>query len=324
MKHITTGVILFLLFTLGLKANQIKTNISTQEVQIFTAENSNGKITAETIEKAFEQNGFFISEHKDMNAIFLKEFKKTSFKTYSLLTVYKKDIVRNLAAKYSNIGLFTPMSMSIYSKEGENTISVAFLSAGASARMMGIPEENKEIVKLGKSMITALHVALPHGRLEKVSYLTSEARGNFISRASFVVGEKLDVEEVKNDFQILFERELLSHGFSIAGFTELGDDFEGHGIDTYHYYDTYSICKLKTIYVVAQKYPESGAFAPCRLYMYQKSDENKMSIAFPTVHKWINTLGIEDEESISILMDSQKSLEMILEKLTEAREGSKW
>lgn len=327
MRQIKVGLLLFLLWISGAIAGTIgslKTDIASQDVQIFTAENDNGEITPKTIEMAFEKEGFFISEHRDMNLAFMKQFKKSTFDTYHLLTLYKQDIVRKLATHYPDIGLFTPMSISIYTKKGDKSISVGFLSASASARMMGIPETHKEVVKLGESIIRTLHKAMPKGKLEEAKHSMKASSGNFVARASLLLSSKADWEKSKEEFQTAFEDTLTPHGFRLSGFTDLGYDFEAYEIDTYHYYDVYSICRLEVIYRVAQNHPEAGAFAPCSFYMYQKADENRIYMAFPTIHKWISALGIEDKASIDVLMDAQKDFEAIIENLTESRQGSKW
>ena len=331
MKRMIKGLILPLLVFTGLHATETKsvhttakattahalqTDIKTQDVQIFTAPNAAGKITPKTIEKAFEKEGFFISENRDMNAPFVKTFKSTSFDTYNLFTVYRKDTVRNLVVQYPEIGLFTPMSMSIYSKKGSKDISLAFLSASASARMMHIPEDNPEIIALGQSIARAMHAALPQGKLQKTTYKMSKPKGDLIAKAVFDMKAGEDWEDAKDDFQMDFEGSLAPAGFILAGFTDLGYDFGEHNMTAYHFYDTYSICKLEVIYVVSQTHPEAGAFAPCSLYMYQKQGENKMYMAFPTVHKWIAALGIEDKASLDVLLDAQKKFEEILAKLT--------
>ncbi len=327
----TKGLVLSLLVSTGLMAVDAapvaeakkapaavayQTDIATQDVQIFTADNTDGKITPKTIEEAFVKEGFFISEHRDMNAPFVKNFKETTFDVYNLFTVYRKDTVRKLAVDYPEIGLFTPMSMSIYTKKGAKTISVGFLSASASARMMNIPEDNAEMVALGKSVAAALHAAMPNGALETVSYKMEKPAGDLIARASLDMDADADWEEVKDDFQMAFEGALAPDEFVLAGFTDLGYDFEENNIDAYNFYDTYSICMIKVIYEVAKQHPEAGAFAPCSIYMYKKKDENKMHMAFPTVHKWISAMGIDDKASLDVLIEAQNKFEAILKKLT--------
>jgi uncharacterized protein (DUF302 family) len=316
MKYILRRLVLSLVLVTGVISADGKIQKAMLDVQIFTSDNTDGKITPKIIEDAFVKEGFFISEHRDMNAPFVKNFKETSFDIYNLFTVYKKETVRNLAVEYPEIGLFTPMSMSIYVKKGSKDISVAFLSTQASAKMMGIPENHVEILALSESIMNALHKAMPKGRLQEVSYKMKEPAGELITKATLDVDPNADWEEVKDDFQMEFEGSLAPSGFILAGFTDLGYDFEENNITTYNYYDTYSICKLEVIYIVAQKHPEAGAFAPCSVYMYQKKGENKMHMAFPSVYKWISAMGIEDKKSIDVLLDAQKKFEEILKKLT--------
>ena len=94
--------------------------VPTTDIQIFTTPNSDGKITAKTIGEAFTKAGFFISANRDMNGPFIKQFKESDFQTYNLFTFYKKDVVLELVKKYPNVGLFAPMSMSIYSKKDQH------------------------------------------------------------------------------------------------------------------------------------------------------------------------------------------------------------
>ncbi|OZA42516.1 MAG: DUF302 domain-containing protein, partial [Sulfurovum sp. 17-42-90] len=88
------------------------------DIEIFTSDNADGKITPESIEKAFKEAGFVVSANRDMNGPFVIQFKESSFDTYNLFTFYKQDAVLELVKKYPNIGLFAPMSMSIYTKKG--------------------------------------------------------------------------------------------------------------------------------------------------------------------------------------------------------------
>jgi len=129
--------------TKEVKKEAVKVVTSTDDILILTADNSDGKITPKSIEKAFTKAGFFVSANRDMNGPFKKQFKESGFDTYNLFTFYKKDITLELAKKYPNIGLFAPMSMSIYTKKGAKSISVSSLSAKAMQKIMKIPAEEK-------------------------------------------------------------------------------------------------------------------------------------------------------------------------------------
>ena len=74
------------------------------DIEIFTSDNSDGKITPKTIEEAFKKAGFTISANRDMNGPFKKQFKESGFDTYNLFTFYKPDVVLELVKKYPNVG----------------------------------------------------------------------------------------------------------------------------------------------------------------------------------------------------------------------------
>ena len=92
MKSIIKGLVTALLLVTGVTAS------AGQDIQIYTTDNSNGKITGASIEKTFEEAGFLISGNNDMNVAFKSKFQKTNHKMYHLFTLYKKDIVLELLA----------------------------------------------------------------------------------------------------------------------------------------------------------------------------------------------------------------------------------
>ena len=324
MKQFTKGLVIALLVTMGLTtavvANAPK---ATHNVTILTADNSDGKITPETIAAEFEKAGFFINDNRNMVAPWLrqckagtKNFSVVDFDVYNLFTLFKKDVVVKLGKKYPNIGLFSPMSMSIWTRKGEKTISISSLSAAAMAEIMGIPADDAELLAYGKLVQDTLKKALPNAKVEKVSYEMKQPEGPLVTTAQGKMDPDADWEEVKDKFQADFEQALIPAMFINAGFNDLNYDMEESGYEAFNFYDVYSICYLEVIYTVAKKYPEAGAFAPCSLYMYQAKGTNTMEIGFPSVYNWIASLGMDDKASRDVLIMAQKKMESILEKLT--------
>ncbi len=310
MKRFTRRLILACLVSIGFLS------AGTHNVQILTAPNADGKITPKTIEAAFEKAGFFINDNRDMLPPFIKNFKTVDYDVYNLFTIFKKDAVLALAKKYPNIGLFSPMSMSIYTKKGTKTISVSRLTVAAMAEIMGIPADDADLVAYGKLVEETLKSALPNAKVEKVAYEMKKPTGALVSKAVLKMDEDADWEEVKDDFQLNFEGELPGNDFIMAGFNDLNYDFEEAKYEGYNFYDVYSICNISVIYIVSKTRPEAGAFAPCSLYMYNKKDTNTIEMGFPSVYNWIASLAIEDKDSIDILMFAQTKMEAILQKLT--------
>jgi len=309
MKLTLRGLLVAFLFATGLTAG-------TQDIQIFTSDNADGKITPATIEAVFKKAGFIISANRDMNGPFKKQFKETTFDVYNLFTFFSKEETLELVKKYPNIGLFAPMSMSIYTKKGEKKISVSSLRVEAMAKILKIPADDKVLVKVGKMVKDALKDAMPKGKFETLAYTVQKPIGELVSSYKMEMDEE-DWDSELDEFQIEFEGQLAPNGFVMAGFTNMSFYFDEADYEDFDFYSVYSICKLPVIYTVAKVYPEAGAYAPCSLYMYKKQDGNNMHIAFPSVYNWISSMDIKDEESLKTLEEAQASMHNILTGLTE-------
>jgi uncharacterized protein (DUF302 family) len=288
------------------------------DVRVWQSDNSDGKITPKTVEEAFKKAGFVIAANNDMNFPFKRDFKKTHMDVYNLMVVFRKDTALALAEKYPDIGLFTPLSMSIYTPKGEKTISVATLRPEVMAQMMHIPADNPEMIKLGKKIEEALQAAMPKGKFIELPYTSKKSDKEVITRIS-MEQQGDDWEDAKDDFETAFEEKLAPNGFVMAGFTDLNYDFDEHDKEWYLFYDVYSICKIAVIYEVSKLHPEAGAFAPCSAYKYQKKGEKTIYMAFPNVYKWISSLNITDKTSLDVLIDAQKRFEKMLEELKEGK-----
>lgn len=312
MKQIMKGMLLIVFMLTGAAA----TEATTQDIQVFTVDNSKGKITPETIEAAFKKAGFYISANRDMNGPFKKQFKETTFDVYNLFTFFSKEVNLELIKSYPQMGLFAPMSMSIYTKKGEKTISVSSLTVEGMAKIMNIPADNKALVKVGQMVKEALKLALPGGSFETLSYKVQKATGPLVSSYKTELDEE-DIDTAKEDFQMEFEGSLATSGFVMAGFNDLANDFEEQKFNDYDFYDVYSICKLPVIYTVAKTHPEAGAFAPCSLIMYKKKDETEMTVSFPSVYNWISSMDIKDKAALDTLLEAQTSMNTILTELSE-------
>jgi uncharacterized protein (DUF302 family) len=286
------------------------------DVTIFTADNKGGKITPKSIQAVFEKAGFFVSANRDMNTPFKKQFKETSYDVYNLFTFYKKDVALELAKKYENIGLFAPMSMSIYTKKGGKSISVSTLSVEALSKIMKIPTDDKLLKDLRALVVKTIHKALPNGKFEKLAYTPVKAKGDLVTTFSMEM-DKDEWEDELEDFKMDFEGQLATNGFIIAGKNNLGDDFDEANYNGYDFYEVYSICKLPVIYTIAKTHPEAGAFAPCSLYLEKKKDVNSMEIAFPSVYNWISSMALDNKEDIKVLQDAQDRMSKILKGATE-------
>ena len=286
------------------------------DIEIFTSDNSDGKITPKVIASAFEKAGFTISANRDMNTPFTKQFKQSGFETYNLFTFYKADVVLELAKKYPHIGLFAPMSISFYTKKGTHTFSVSGLSAEAMAHIMQIPKEDKVLHELKTLIHQTLKSVMPQGEFETIPYPQQKPKGELVTSLSMEIDAE-DWEDELEEFKMGFEGELAPHGFVIAGFNNLGDEFEEANYEGFDFYEVYSICKLSVIYTIAKTRPEAGAFAPCSLYLSKKKGADTMQVAFPSVYNWMRSMNITNKEDVKVLEDAQVGMQKLLIGLTQ-------
>ncbi|MEA3455463.1 MAG: DUF302 domain-containing protein [Campylobacterota bacterium] len=311
MRSITRVLILSLLLAVSAIAAEAT---QAHDVKVFTSDNADGKVTPKTIQAVFEESGFMVEANNDMNNPYKRDFNNTYFDVYNLMVMWRKDMVMALAKDYPEVGLYAPMTASIYTRKGDKTISVGYLSAPALAKIIGVPADNPTIVALGKQLEEALKKAMPNGKFVPLDYKMKPHAKDVITRVSFELKGD-DWEEAKDEFQMELEGEVARLKFVAAAFTDLNYDLDENEKDWYTFYDVYSICKIPVIYQVSQKHPEAGAFGPCSMYMYQKKGEKTVHIAYTNVNKWIEALNIDDKKSLEVLVDAQKKLEEILAKL---------
>jgi len=289
-----------------------------EDVTIFTANNSNGEITVKSIEKSFEDNGFTITGNNNMNAAFEARFGAgKDFKMYRLMFIYNSKLSARILKDYPEFGLISPLSTSLYSKDG-STISIASLSLTGMSRISGVPVDNPDLIKLSEGLTKALKQAFTNGEFEKINYKFIRPEGELVTRFAFVLdNESGDIEDAKETYQETMEGEIESAGFIVAGFTSIIDDLEENGVDDYEFYDGYSICKLEVIYPVHKLHPEVGAFAPCTMYMYKKKGEKLTRMGYPSVYNWVMSTNIYDDESLEPLIDAQNQLESTIDSTIE-------
>ncbi len=325
MRSFIKGLITVSLLVTSLMAKDTKvaekkaqTTQSVQDVQVFVSDNKDGKITPATIEKAFEKKGFYITANNNMNSPFTKRYKKTGYDVFNLYVVHKPDLALALIKKYPQMALFTPLSMSIYTKKGDKTISVSSMTLHGISKITNIPEDDKDLIKLSQEVKEALKAAMPNGKFETLNYNIKKPDAPLVAKFEMQMDVKpKELEDEKEDLQAEIEGELESQGFVVAGFNTLGEDFKEKGYDAYDFFDVYSICKIAVAYTVSKTHPNMGAFAPCSFYMYKKKGDKTVHFGWASVVNWISSLDIEDKESKESLLNAQKKFEDILKEATE-------
>jgi len=327
MKINLRSLAVAVLLTFGMTANAkeavkkiepVKVESVAQDIRIYTADSQGGKINAVSIEKAFTDAGFYITGNNDMNRAFEAKFKTHTHDVYNLMTLHKKGAVTKLAEKYPQIALFTPLSMSIFTRKGAKTISVSSMAAAGIAKVTGIPADNADLVGYMKEVEDVLAKAMPNGKFEALSYKIAKPEGDLIKRFTMEMDVKpAEIEDELEGIQEELEAGLETAGFVLAGFNKLGEDYEAAGNKTYDFFDAYSICKVAVIFEVSKTHPEAGAFAPCTFSMYKKKGEKTVHFAYPSVYNWLSSIDVADKESKDVLLKAQDAMNAAVNEATE-------
>lgn len=286
------------------------------DLYIFDVDNSNGAITPATIAKAFTSNGFSIALSNDMTTPFKKQFQKSDFKIFTLMTIYEPKLDDQLVKKYPLAGVFIPKGIGIYQHNDENVLHVSVLTADTEAKIIGI--DNNELLKsIESKVLKSLNAALPNAK-QRVSEESLKENRNLVTLYEYQL-DGADWEDAKEEVKMNLEGAFAPRGFIMPASMDYDADvFQGDDSNNpFDFYETYSICKLPVIYTVAKSRPEASAFAPCTTIVYKKKDEDKIVIGFPAVYNWMSSAKVEDKEAQAVLMKAQKDFEAILKEVTE-------
>ena len=309
MKRILR-ILVSVFISLGMSTSLANASSNTQNLQIFSVDNSKGMLNAKSIAKAFTENGVVVDVNNDMNSIFSKRYGNVHHKNYNLAIFTNAKLVTKLMTKYPSIGLITPLSMSIYSGK-DSTINVSTLSLAGMSRITEIPTTDPDLIAYSKSIDAVLHKALPNGKYLPVNHSANsgkELRSEFTMELELEDGDTYT--DAKESFKEEFESEISPVGFLVPkSYTFKHDDYD--------FFDTYSIIRFNAIFPVSKNHPDAGAYAPFSVVIYKKKDEENMHIAYPSIDNWIGDLDITEKETIKAVRETHSMIKTILEELTE-------
>ncbi len=294
-------IMMVMLSVVGLSANE--------DLIVYKMDNSDGKITTQTIEDSLTKSGFSVQENRDMNGPFKIQFKETSYEIYNLLTAYHKELAPKLVIEHPRNGIFVPFSVAIYKKKGDKFLHVSFLSAKGLSKITG--QSTALYKKLEEETKKAFLKALPNAEVEKLDYEPLATDKKLYTEYTLEM-EDDEADDNKEELEMVVEGGLKPIGFVMASFNEFGVDLDEVKNEDFEFYDAYSLCKLKVIYNVSITRPEAGAFAPCTMVIYHKKGDGKTTIIFPNVHNWVSTLAIKDKKLIEILDKAQTDIEALI------------
>jgi len=284
------------------------------DLHLFSVDNKDGKITPTAIEKAFTSNGFSLGINSEMNVPFKKQFQKTTFKVFTLLTLYHTKLSQDLVKAHPQAGVFVPMGVGIYQGDKEDTLHISVLTAEAQAKILG--SDAKILKSIEAQTMKVIKGLLPDAKHTLSEDSLKESRALVTKYEFDLDGESW--EDSKEEVEMYLKSGAKPLGFVMPGSVDFNKEMTANGAASpFDFYDTFSICKLKVIYTVAQTRPEASAFAPCTVMVYKKKDEDKIVMGFPAVYNWLSSAKVDNKEAHAVLMKAQKDFESILIEITE-------
>lgn len=295
-----------------------------QDVRIFTTQNKQNTITPQSIQKTFEEAGFIVDKNKDMNEKFKKAFGKTHYHSYRLFTVHSTKHLIPLLKKSDNIGLITPLSMSIYTdpiNEPLSHISIASLSLRGMARATNLTLNDPDLIAYNTLVQNTIEKAFPGGKYKTLKHKSVELIEHdlaIIHELKLKGGKNKAVSlKAKQAFQDEFKTDLAKHSFTFPGQIDLAKELTALGENDFDYFDTISICKIDVIYPIHQTNPEFGAYAPCTLFMFKRRWERFTKLGYPSVENWTTALDVKEEKVLQPLIDAHQLFEHTIEEIIE-------
>lgn len=253
--------------------------------------------------------------HKRVNDGYKKKYGSTKLDILSFMSVANKNAMSPLLEIDPRLAGFNPFNLLIYRTTGEENSHIGHLVPSAILDMIGITDE-KVRVEYPK-IIEPLDAMMKEEfgsdiSMIKIKKMAEKKMMNF--EVPFERPE--DIDDFIDEFQEKFEEAFEDKEYIIAGFFNYKESFDGvDRLPSYDAFWVYSLCHFKFSYTVFDNEggrPDAGLFAPCSMYMYIKKDSNTLVVGMPRLANWAATLGIEDENRLTLVKQLDKEIPEIM------------
>jgi uncharacterized protein (DUF302 family) len=248
--------------------------------------------------------------HPDFDPTF-----KVTLDNLGFFSITNDAVVGPLLMKEPSLGGFSPFNFHIYKKLGENKTYVGHV----------MPETMLDIVGIKDKDVRAKFVA-SFGELDKVTEKEIGSTVNYVDykalpakpMMTFEVPFTGSSETFKSDFQSKFEEAFEANKYIIAGYKDMKEAMSNANVkfDRFDQYWVYSLCHFRfSEGIFNHGRPDAGTFAPCSMYMYVDKGSNKMIVGMPRLENWIAVMGINDPKMVDSIMNLDKDIISIMQKL---------
>jgi len=272
-KKLTTLLLLLALIVVGCKqepqAHPSSPLADKKEIQLFIIKTEQNSHFIERLKTNLSNADIDIIRDTNINRVFLKEFGKSSFRSYHLLMFMDKQLTLNLIKKYPNIGLLTPLNMAIYKKA--TTLTIAILTPNAIAHAIKISTIDPLLITYADKVRKAIIASIK----------SQEYRQTTVHSLPLVYRSLSAKIDNLDDFEAKVEENLNNEAFLIPNYIDLKEKlFNKYDYNAYDFYHIYSLYRIKNLYETLNAHPEFGVLYPYSLSLYKKKSTQRSNISF--------------------------------------------
>ena len=280
-------------------------SVNAADINVYEMKDSKA-VNHQTVGAMLKSLNYSVDAVSQLDKKFKKVFNDTNFDKFKILAVKENSLSEKLIAKYPDAGAFIPFSIALQSKSDSENVTFTTLDTDTMKKVLGI-KECKLLDKLEeKTKKAALAFGFDIKNPKKFDYETVEPKGELLYK-----------KELKGEGDALSQKLasiMKKHKFSIVNELDLKKEYKSVD-EKYDFYKTFSICKVKVLYLASKTRPEAAAFAPCSLAVYKQKGSDKVTFVFPSTYNWLSSLDMKDPKAVKILLDEQKEIEHFIESL---------
>ncbi len=319
---ITFGVIASL-FTLANASDTFTPSTNKKLAVEYTLENTTDATDQEFFEftkDPLAKIGFFVNDaHHNVQNVYTQQVGETSLEQLSFSSLINDKVARPLFNSDPRLGGFTPFNLVIYRKKSDGKTVITHIMPEAALDILQISDAN--VRKSFISMFKPLDEKIEKTFKATKSYTTLEGYAKQ-SMMNFEIpfDEPEDIDEFFDAFQEKFEFSFETKGYIIAGFYNMKYSLNSDGdvLPDYDQYVVWSLCHIPFSYTIfdgKNPLPKAAIFAPCSMFAYIKSGENKIVIGMPTLSAWAAALNITDKDKLAKVQQLDTEIPAIIKSL---------
>jgi hypothetical protein len=254
--------------------------------------------------------GFELSDpHERINDGYKTKYGSTKLDTLNFMSVTNDKVINKIAAKYPQIGGFSPFNLYSYKMLAEDTTWVGHLSPEMMLDIVGINDKatRAEFIKHFEPLDAAIKKTMGNGTDRKVEFnkLPAEPLMTF----EYKIPADADIADWVEEWQEKYEELFEERKYIIAGFKNMVEAWDDLELD--HHYDqffVYSLCHFGFSNAIFNTTPEAGAFAPCSMYCYVDQGTRTMYVGMPKLEAWMAATNITDKKQVKLILDLDKEI----------------